>query len=147
MNLNLVLQESIENLGAQISRVDAIIQVEHLPVITGHKNYLIQLFQNIISNGIKYQPEGQQPTIKVSNKQNTANTVITIKDNGIGIEKKHEGSVFNSFTRLHSHDEYEGSGIGLATCKKIMDIHKGNIEIKSEPGMGTEVIMYFPLFV
>ena len=132
-------------MNAQISEKEAIIGICPLPIIKGHKSYLIQLFQNIISNGIKYQPKNQQPEIKISTKRKSDYHIITIQDNGIGIERKYLHTIFNSFTRLHSGKEYEGSGIGLATCKKIVDIHQAKIEIESKPEIGTQVSLFFKL--
>lgn len=79
--------------------------------------------------------------IKINARKDTNYCIISIKDNGIGIEKKYLDSIFNTFTRLHANSQYEGSGLGLANCKKIMYIHQGKIEI--EIGSGTEMFLYF----
>jgi len=143
IDLNEVLKESIENLDAQISESKAILEISDLPIVKGYRSYLTLLFQNIISNGIKFQPENQQAEINITTKKDTRYHVITFQDNGIGIEKKYLDSIFNTFTRLHSKKEYEGSGIGLATCKKIVNIHQGKIEVESEPGAGTRISLFF----
>jgi len=95
------------------------------------------LFQNLISNAIKFQNPDQQPEILISAEEQTEYWIFKVKDNGIGIPQKSKERIFNIFQRLHHKDEYEGTGIGLARCRRIAELHKGNIWVESEEGIGS----------
>jgi len=110
--------------------------------VIADENKMIQLFQNLVGNGIKYN-ESKTPHIHVSAKEEINEWIISIKDNGIGIEKQYHDRIFLIFQRLHSRDAYSGTGIGLAICKRIVDQHKGRIWLESEPGKGS--VFYFSL--
>jgi signal transduction histidine kinase len=97
---------------------------------------MIQLFQNIIANALKFRKPNTNPLIEIACKDNTVEYVFTITDNGIGIKKEDQERVFELFTRLYTH-KFEGTGIGLATCKKILSKLKGNIWVTSTEGVGT----------
>lgn len=114
-----------------------IFHVEKLPDIFGHQSILIQLFQNIIANAIKYQPSGQTPEIWISCNESTEFWEFAIKDNGIGLEEEYLEKIFVIFQRLHSKDHFSGTGIGLAISKKIVDLHEGNIWAESKLGEGS----------
>ncbi len=143
VDLNNVLEESLENLDAQINDTGAQINRTDLPQINGYKNYLIQLFQNIISNGIKFQPKDQVPVLIIYTSKESRKLKITFEDNGIGIESEFLNSIFENFKRLHTKSEYDGTGLGLATCRKIVKIHNGQIGIESKPGVGTKIHLLF----
>ena len=96
-----------------------------------------QLFQNLISNAIKFRKKGVNPSIQISATRERDSFHFAIADNGIGIPKEHHERIFIIFQRLHNRTEYEGSGIGLSHCKKIIDLHKGRIWLESEAGEGT----------
>jgi signal transduction histidine kinase len=115
------------------------------PIIEADENQLNQLFSNLISNAIKYQPSDNIPEIIISHSLKDDNIEITIQDNGIGIDLQYKELIFQPFQRLHGKGEYEGSGIGLAICKKIVDRHKGTIDIESETGKGSKFIIQLPL--
>ncbi|MGB1019391.1 MAG: sensor histidine kinase, partial [Chitinophagales bacterium] len=122
------------NLATEIKNKNAIISLEKLPEINGNKALLEQLFQNLINNALIYN-ENQKPEITIRSTKNQ--NEIEIVDNGIGIPKNRINQIFKAFTRAHSASKYEGSGVGLAICKKIMDIHFGSISVSSEQGKGT----------
>ena len=105
-----------------------------LPTIAAYPQALHQLFQNLISNGIKFQPPGQKPAVRISYE---SDGVFKVKDNGIGIPEDAQEKVFVIFKRLHNSSKYKGTGVGLANCKKIVDLHKGNIWIESEERKGS----------
>jgi two-component system, chemotaxis family, sensor kinase Cph1 len=113
-----------------------------LPCLMVDETQLSQLLQNIIINGIKYHGT-DPPYIHVSAKEEKNEWVFSIKDNGIGIEKQFYERIFGIFQRLHSRDEYSGTGIGLAICRRIVERHNGRIWLESEPGKGTT--FYFSL--
>ena len=109
---------------------------DNLPVVKFEKGPLTQVFQNIISNAIKYQNHGNTPKVHISYEQSDTHWTISIEDNGIGIAPEYQNRVFEIFKRLHQKEEYSGTGIGLAICKKIIERAGGNIFIESEEGMG-----------
>ena len=106
-----------------------------LPDVFADRLYMVQLFQNIIGNAIKYRGE-HAPIIHISSSQDDEKVVISVRDNGIGIAPRHHERIFGMFKRLHTRDKYEGTGIGLALCKKITDILNGSIRVESEVGQG-----------
>jgi len=127
----------IEDLTAYINETKAKIKVEKLPIVYGYKNGLRVLFQNLISNAIKFKKPNTTPKVVISSIENKDYWQFSIKDNGIGIKSKHSDKVFIIFQRLHNHHEYEGTGIGLAHCKKIAQLHNGTIWFDSKIGTGT----------
>jgi signal transduction histidine kinase len=122
------LEQSIHESGAQV-------EVGELPVLQGERAQLSALFQNLIANAIKFRRE--QPLIRVSAREEDEQWHLSVQDNGIGIERDQFERVFQVFQRLHGKDEYPGTGIGLAVCKKIVERHGGRIWLESEPGVGT----------
>ena len=110
--------------------------IETLPDIRGNRTQLFQLFQNLIGNALKYH-SGQSPEIRVSGREEGDHFVFSVKDNGIGIKPIFFEKIFILFQRLHHKNEYSGTGIGLAICKKIVDKHGGKIWVESEPGKGS----------
>ncbi len=118
------------------SRNGKIIVKETLPIIKVYKTKMYFLFKSLIENGLKYN-ESEIPLIEISHKINSNQVVIEVKDNGIGIPNKYKDRIFEMFSRLHNNSQYEGSGIGLAMCKKIVDGLSGNISLESQIGKGT----------
>ncbi len=137
-----VLKKTLLNLKSSIDENNAIITYEELPVITGNKNQLLELFQNLIGNSIKYR-DVDDPNIHISAQKKEGKFLFSVKDNGIGISKKDLERIFVIFQRLHTWDEYEGTGIGLAIAQKIVLQHGGKIWAESKPGKGT--VFYFTL--
>jgi signal transduction histidine kinase len=131
-SLNTVLM----NLGSAIKDSGASVTHDLLPKIIGEPFHLVQLFQNLIANAIKFRGE-KPPQIHVSVKEGLDQWLFTIQDNGIGIKAEYSEKIFLIFQRLHSRKEYPGTGIGLAICKKIVEQHKGKIWIESKPGAGS----------
>jgi len=122
------------------------IYCEDLPSIYAHKVAIEQLLNNIIENGIKYN-EAQLPSIKIWAESEEDTFTLCIKDNGIGIEEKYIETVFEMFKRLHTSAEFEGTGIGLAICKKIVEMHDGNITIESKKNKGSIFKLQFPISI
>lgn len=131
-----VLKNALYNLEVAIKDTGAKITYPDLPVVMGDSTLLIQLFQNLIGNAIKFHGE-RTPEIHISAEKQKHLWKILIKDNGIGIKEEYFKRIFQIFQRLHGRNEYEGTGIGLAVCKKIIEQHNGTIDIKSEPNKGT----------
>ncbi|MDQ3046189.1 MAG: ATP-binding protein [Bacteroidota bacterium] len=130
------LSEAIRNLEEQIVSTHTTIQREPLPEMLGEHLLLTQLFQHILANAIKFKSD-QPPAISIGITKTQDSFTISIKDNGIGIDPKYTEKVFVIFQRLHSKSKYSGSGIGLALCKKITEMHGGTISVISDPGKGS----------
>jgi PAS domain S-box-containing protein len=143
VDCNEMLQNVLADLGKAISEAKADIKSEPLPVIYGYATELKQLFQNLITNAIKFRRKETMPVLNISLQKNDGYWQFEFKDNGIGIEEKHHEKIFAIFQRLHTQTEYEGSGIGLSHCKKIVELHKGKIWVESWPGEGST--FYFTL--
>ena len=127
-----------------ISDKRAIIAVDNLPTIYAPRQYLIQLFQNVISNALKYSKDDVQCVIKITAKNYKNHAVISVADNGIGIDKEYFDKIFVIFQRLHRHDEYQGNGMGLAITKKIMEKLNGKIWVESKIGFGSTFNIMIP---
>jgi len=138
-----VLQLAIRNITLTMGNAGAEITHDELPAITGDEEQLAHLFQNLFTNAIKFRKKDEPPRIHVSAEhRENEGWVFSIKDNGIGMEPKYSERIFQIFQRLHSR-EYEGTGIGLAICKKIVERHGGRIWVESAPGEGS--IFYFTI--
>jgi len=133
------------SLSASIKDANANVAVAALPVVMGDETQLAQLFQNLIGNAIKYRKKDVRPVVQVSGWLDQGQCHFSVKDNGIGIAPEHAEKVFVLFQRLHGKSEYEGTGIGLAICKKIVERHGGRIWIESMPGQGTDFRFTLPL--
>lgn len=140
-----VVNNALSNLYFQIRNENAAIRInEHaLPRVKGNSAHLTQLFQNIIANGIKFR-NGKSPQISIDCVPEGENYTFKIRDNGIGIEEQYKEKIFRMFSRLHKMDEYEGTGIGLATCKKIVERHGGEIWVESKLGQGSTFCFSLP---
>ncbi|MDQ3071891.1 MAG: ATP-binding protein [Bacteroidota bacterium] len=143
VDLNTILDIVKTNLGEKIAAADVIIKYSKLPVINGIESQLLQLFQNLIENAIKFRSEAQ-PEILINAERKAGHWLFSVKDNGIGIPDQHIERVFVIFQRLHERNKYPGTGMGLAICKKIVELHGGKIWIDSEEGKGTT--FFFTLF-
>jgi signal transduction histidine kinase len=133
---NVVLQTALTNLEAAIQDSGAVVQQAQLPVVVADHSQLVQVFQNLIANAIKFRGS-EPPLIRVNAQTKGKEWVFSVADNGIGIAAEHRENVFVIFRRLHTHSEYPGSGIGLSICKKIIEQHGGRIWVDSEPGGGS----------
>lgn len=151
IDLNTTVQEVLSDLEGRIQDKQGKIEITNpLPTIEADSMQFHQLFQNLIGNALKFHQKDKPPVITISSKLlNEKNSQpqceITIADNGIGFEEKYINKIFSIFQRLHAHSEYEGSGIGLAICKKIAERHHGTIIVKSTPNVGTTFIISIPI--
>ncbi|TVR12596.1 MAG: PAS domain S-box protein [Balneolaceae bacterium] len=137
INLNRLLDEITVLERSAIKETDASITWDKLPVIHGAETPIQQLFQNLINNALKYHKPGVPPAIHISYKEFAEKWHFTIKDNGIGIDEQYRENIFTIFQRLHTQDEYAGTGIGLAIAKKIVENHDGTIWVDSKEGKGS----------
>jgi ligand-binding sensor domain-containing protein/signal transduction histidine kinase len=137
IDCNTILQEVLADLGIALNESGAEIKAGNLPVINGHETGIKQLFQNLITNGIKFRKKDVAPRIGIHSEMKDNTWKFSFSDNGIGIDQQHKEKIFVIFQRLHTRKEYEGSGIGLAHCKKIVEMHNGKIWVESLPGQGS----------
>ncbi len=132
-----IVQAARENLEAAIAESGAAIICDPLPTLVADRTQLTQLFQNLFSNAIKFRRPGQMPRIHVSAARQDGAWQLSVRDNGIGIDSQFFDRIFILFQRLHGREEYPGTGIGLAVCKKIVERHGGRMWVESEPGTGS----------
>ena len=146
VNIGQVVNETIESLKVKIEESKALVIVNHhnLPEIEGFSFHFSQLFQNIMSNGIKFKRGNIDPVVEVNCRETEDNYQFSIKDNGIGMPEKDRIKIFDMFTRLHKEHRYTGTGIGLATCKRIVDFYGGDIWVESEQGVGSTFYFTIP---
>ncbi len=131
------LQRALVNLQSAIADSGALVTHDVLPTVQADETQLVQLFQNLVGNAIKYQSPGI-PLVHISTDKNGGGKwIFSVQDNGIGIDPKYFERIFGMFQRLHKRDEFDGTGIGLAICKKIVERHGGNISVESKPGKGS----------
>jgi len=143
VDCNIVLSNVLADLDTSIGETGAKITSGPLPIVGGYQTEIKQLFQNLIFNSIKFRKKGISPLLTISASEKTGYWQFAFTDNGIGIAKEHNERIFIIFQRLHTRSEYNGSGIGLSHCKKIVELHKGKIWLESELGRGTT--FYFTL--
>jgi PAS domain S-box-containing protein len=136
------LEEALGNLAAAIEDGDAVVTHDPLPVLTTDASQLTQVFQNLLGNAIKYHRK-EPPRIHVSARSEGAEWIFSVRDNGLGIEPQYFEKIFVLFQRLHGRSEFEGTGIGLAMCKKMLERRGGRIWVESQPGHGST--FYFAL--
>lgn len=136
VNLNDLMQVVLKNLETNIQSSNVDLRIDKLPTVFGDSNLLMQLFQNLMDNAIKF-VKNRQPQVTVNVEDHQKEWRFAIRDNGIGIEPEFKEKIFQIFQRLHSETDFPGTGIGLAVCKKITHLHGGDIWFESEPGMGT----------
>jgi light-regulated signal transduction histidine kinase (bacteriophytochrome) len=143
VDLNESLMLVLQNLQEPMQIKGAMVQASVLPVVQTNSVHIIQVFQNLITNGLKYNESGN-PTIEISFTQNSNEYQFAIHDNGIGIDPQYHDQIFEMFKRLHTRDEYKGTGIGLAICKKIVLSLGGRIWIDSSIGQGATFFFTIP---
>lgn len=140
-----IVHQVIEDFSLVIEESGAKITVAKLPRLVGYETELRMVFQNLISNAIKFRKESEGLKIKISAvKQENHDWLFTVQDNGIGIEEQHKDRIFLIFQRLHTRNKYDGTGIGLAHCKKIIEMHQGKIWMKSTLNKGTTFFFTIP---
>jgi PAS domain S-box-containing protein len=144
IDCNALLSEIIKDMQIVIEETHAKIKVDSLPLVMGQYSRLKSLFQNLISNAIKFRKPDEPPQVDIRVKDRRTEWLFEIKDNGIGIEKNYYDKIFKIFQRLHSRKEYQGTGIGLAHCKKIVDLRGGQIWVESEFGKGSSFFFTLP---
>ena len=142
VNMAAVINHVMEDLEMKMAEKKAIIQVGEIPPVLGHQSYLTQLFLNLISNALKF--NDKKPVIGIKGETIGNRVFIHISDNGIGMEKEEIHKIFEPFSRLNPRPEFEGTGIGLTICKRIVSLHNGKIVVESKPGQGSTITVDLP---
>ncbi|MFB2893396.1 ATP-binding protein [Aerosakkonemataceae cyanobacterium BLCC-F50] len=144
-DLELALDRALSNLRGRIGETNATVTFDQMPTIVADGTQLMQLFQNLIGNAIKFQKKDEPPQIHIGVQRQEDDWLFRVKDNGIGIDPQFSDRIFVIFQRLHTRDEYPGSGMGLAICKKIVECHRGRIWVESELGKGATFCFTIPV--
>lgn len=139
VDLSELSREVVADLGNRLSDCEGRVEIDDLPLVRGHSTTLRTLIQNLVGNGLKFARPGVAPVVRLSSEKLGSRWQIFVDDNGIGIPEEHRERVFLIFQRLHARQEYEGSGIGLAQCKKIIEVHGGTIEVDDSPLGGCRI--------
>jgi PAS domain S-box-containing protein len=150
VDLGRVTREVLGDLEVRIEKSGAKVEVGELPTLDADATQMRQLILNLLSNALKFQPPGGTPVVKISARALSAPSgeplcEISVQDNGIGFEEKYLDKIFAVFQRLHGRSEYEGTGVGLAVCRRIVDRHHGNITARSQPGQGATFVVTLPV--
>src|SRR6185437_3650632 len=144
-DLNRVMSEVLSDLEIRIEQVSGKIAVDKLPMIDADHSQMHQLLLNLIGNALKFHREDANPVVEVSAKVSHGVCSLSVVDNGIGFDEKYLDRIFTIFQRLHGKQEYEGTGVGLAVCRRIVERHGGTITARSTVGRGSSFIIYLPL--
>jgi chemotaxis family two-component system sensor kinase Cph1 len=143
-NVAAVMSDTLSRLENAIRDNEAFVTYDPLPTVMANATQMSQLLQNLVDNAVKYRST-RPPRVHVSARQQNSEWVFSIADNGIGIDLQYAEKIFIMFQRLHTREEYPGTGIGLAICKKIVERHGGRIWVESEPGKGATFFFTLPV--
>ena len=142
-DIGAVLDRVLRTLTVSIEQSGAVITHDPLPTITSNPVELTQVFQNLIGNALTFKGE-RKPEIHIGAQRQPGCWLLTVRDNGIGIDPQFADRIFLIFQRLHTREQYPGTGIGLAICKKVVERHRGHIWVESQPGMGSTFCFTIP---
>ena len=143
IDMNQALNSALENLKATIAESEALVTSDYLPPALGNRAQIVQVFQNLVSNAIKYRSEAV-PRVKIRARKNEQEWIFSVRDNGIGIQQEYQESIFGLFKRLHGR-EIPGTGMGLAICSKIVERHGGRLWVSSQVDEGSEFSFSLPI--
>jgi two-component system, chemotaxis family, sensor kinase Cph1 len=144
-DMEMSLHQALANLRGRINESGAVVTHDPLPTVMADQTQLMQLFQNLIGNAIKFQKKEESPKIHIKAERQEDAWLFSVQDNGIGIDPQFADRIFVIFQRLHTRDEYPGTGMGLAICKKIIECHRGQIWVDSELGQGATFYFTIPV--
>jgi signal transduction histidine kinase len=145
VNLEELMEDVISDLEARIEETGGLVEVGDLPTIEADESQMHQLLQNLIGNALKYHKENEAPVVKVHGRVEQGTCQVIIEDNGIGFDEMYLDRIFKPLQRLHGRGIYEGTGMGLAICRRIVKRHGGSITAKSKPGEGSTFVVILPL--
>ncbi|MEJ2718216.1 MAG: ATP-binding protein, partial [Deltaproteobacteria bacterium] len=138
-----ILKRALRNLASAVADAGAAITHDPLPTVMGDDVQLLQVFQNLIGNAIKFRG-GEPPRVHISARKNASEWIFSVKDNGLGIESRYLNRIFAIFQRLNKRSDYDGTGIGLAIVKKVVERHRGRVWVESEVGVGSTFYFTIP---
>ncbi len=144
VDLGQIAREAVDLFKEDLEESGGLIEMENMPRIEADGDQMLRLFQNLIDNALKYRGK-ESPRIKIQTKLDAKSCEILVVDNGIGFDQRFAERIFKPFQRLHAREKYEGAGMGLAICRKIVDWHGGSIRAESEPGKGTRFLLRLPV--
>ena len=144
VDLGEVVQRVVDDLEAAINQAGGTIEIKSLPTVEVDVLQIRKLFRNLIDNAIKYCKENECPVVKIRGEMSSGTCSIFVEDNGIGFEEEYHELIFRPFQQLHRRGKYEGTGMGLALCRKIIERHEGSITARSTPGRGSIFIIRIP---
>jgi len=144
VNIENIINYALDSLNVLIKENDAVIKFDNLPIVNGDESQLVRVFQNLISNAIKFRKDDKSPKICISAKKEGNEYIFKVADNGIGIEEQYLDVIFTIFKRLHTREEYEGTGIGLSVTKRVIERHGGKIWVESQLNKGTTFYFTIP---
>jgi PAS domain S-box-containing protein len=139
------LEAALTQLDQAIVESGASISHDPMPKVLADRGQMVRLFQNLVGNAIKYRKPDEPPKVHISAEQKDAEWVISIRDNGIGFDPKYASAIFEPFKRLHTAEEYSGTGVGLAICRRIVQAQRGRIWAESQPGQGATFYFTLPV--
>jgi len=139
------LEAALSHLDQAINESGASVTHDPMPTLQVDRGQMVRLFQNLVGNAIKYRKSNRPPIVHISAEQKGADWIISIRDNGIGFDPKHASTIFEPFKRLHTAQEYPGTGVGLAICRRIVQSQRGRIWAESQPGEGTTFYFTLPI--
>jgi len=149
VDLESPVRDALSALELLVEETAAVVTVEGLPEVEVDEAQMRQLFQNLIGNALKFRQAGVKPSVRVRGRVEARlgvdHAIIEVQDNGIGFDDRYSERIFQVFQRLHGKSEFEGTGIGLAICKKIVERHDGRIHARSKPGEGAQFIVELPV--
>ncbi|MBA2482476.1 MAG: PAS domain S-box protein [Planctomycetes bacterium] len=138
-------REALANLGAMVAQSRGAVSCGPLPMVWADRTQLVRLFQNLLHNALLYRLPDVSPTVRITAQPTLSEWIFCVHDNGIGIAAENQARIFDVFQRLHARDDYPGTGMGLAVCKKIVERHRGRLWVTSEPGQGSCFFFSLPV--
>jgi light-regulated signal transduction histidine kinase (bacteriophytochrome) len=145
VDLSAITQEVVSNLEISLEKTKGRVDIGELPTIEADPTQIYQLLQNLIGNAIKFHSDERSPMVVVLTTMNNGHCQLIVKDNGIGFDIQYIDRIFKPFQRLHNREEFEGTGMGLAICRRIVERHHGEITATSLPGEGSTFIVTLPI--
>jgi light-regulated signal transduction histidine kinase (bacteriophytochrome) len=143
-DLNAALAHALSRVDARIQENHADVAFDRLPVVSGDEGQLTHVFQNLLSNALKYRKAAEPPRIRIQAERQNGHYVVSVRDNGIGFDPKQSERIFGLFKRLHRDEDYPGTGLGLAICKRIVERHQGRMWADSAEGVGSTFYIALP---
>jgi light-regulated signal transduction histidine kinase (bacteriophytochrome) len=134
VDMHVVVTKALEILREHLEETGAVVEIGDMPRVFAAPSSLVQLYQNLIGNALKFRDPARLPVIRIGGERNGGEWRFWVTDNGIGLEPKHANRIFEAFRRLNDRSQYPGTGIGLAICRRIVERHGGRIWVESQPG-------------